>query len=63
MTAPRAADLPVGSKVELGGRTYTRILRGRRWQRGLDVYLTSEVQSMLNAGATVLRVGDGRADT
>lgn len=62
MNAPRAVDLPIGSRVGHQGRTYIRDRSDEQgWQCGpFGFYLTAEIQSMLNNGAKVLRVGDGQ---
>ncbi len=64
MTAPRAADLPVGSVVAINGVRYTRQATEVEWPwQSADagpVYSDDGVQDALdNRSAQVLRVGDG----
>jgi hypothetical protein len=68
MSAPRAADLPVGSVVEHGQHDgyavrYYRTARNPNFQWesefGGTLYHDSDVQRSLDDGAEVLRVGDG----
>lgn len=58
---PRAADLPVGSKVVHNGDTITRDRPGIDgwWGPPQGYYTDHEVDAMLAAGAKVFRVGHG----
>ena len=73
MTAPRAANLPVGSIVAQRQRVYLKCGTDEPslpWthMEGTSMYVNyasdEDVQDRLDAGAQVLRVGDGscRAD-
>ncbi len=63
MSTLRAADLPVGSVVADKTESFIKIevdVTGE-WYKTCsdDLWWDSEVQACLNAGAKVLRVGDG----
>lgn len=65
MTAPRAANLPVGTEVR-AGRLLLRLAHGRKpWRAvGGARFSHAELDELFDAGdARVLRVGDGQAAT